>query len=162
MYLRLYNCYSTSTPSPYINLPVVSIIFHQCHLIFRMLFSWWKLYPTKSLWYPTYRWICLCLSRIVNLLRTMILCSWIHGFSFPCFQGDPVQILPWLYLGNVWHASQDKRLISLGVTAQLNVSQSCNTGCPASFISYKAIPVEDNCIADISCWFPEAIDFIGK
>ena len=76
-------------------------------------------------------------------------------------QGDPVQILPWLYLGSVHHASQRARLKALGITALLNVSATQLPHISQEFC-YKTIPVADNNTSDLSVWFPEAIDFIGK
>jgi protein-tyrosine phosphatase len=74
-------------------------------------------------------------------------------------QGDPVQILPWLYLGSVAHASQRSRLKALGITALLNVSPQQPNHISEDFL-YKTIPVVDNQTSEISEWFPEAIEFI--
>ena len=71
-----------------------------------------------------------------------------------------MQILPWLYLGNVFHASQRARLKTLGITALLNVS--CIEVSHVTEFEHKMIPVADSSTADISTWFPEAIDFIGE
>ena len=76
-------------------------------------------------------------------------------------QAEPVEILPYLYLGNEYHASCKSMLKNLGITALLNVSHSCPNLFEDCFI-YKSIPVEDSKSEDISIWFNEAIDFIGK
>lgn len=75
-------------------------------------------------------------------------------------QGGPVEILPFLYLGSAYHAARRDMLDALGITALLNVSD-----CPNHFeglYQYKCIPVEDNHKADISSWFMEAIEYIGR
>jgi len=77
------------------------------------------------------------------------------------FQGGPVEILPFLYLGSAYHASRKDMLDALGITALINVSANCPNHFE-DYYQYKSIPVEDNHKADISSWFNEAIDFIGK
>ena len=52
-------------------------------------------------------------------------------------------------------------LDALGITALINVSANCPNHFEGHY-QYKSIPVEDNHKADISSWFNEAIDFIGK
>lgn len=82
--------------------------------------------------------------------------------SAPCpiqDQEEPVEILPYLYLGSEYHASCKETLQRLGITSLLNVSQSCPNHFEDSFI-YKSIPVEDSGNEEISIWFNEAIDFI--
>ncbi|KAE8614712.1 hypothetical protein XENTR_v10008274 [Xenopus tropicalis] len=76
-------------------------------------------------------------------------------------QGGPVEILPFLYLGSAYHASRKDMLDALGITALINVSANCPNHFEGHF-QYKSIPVEDSHKADISSWFNEAIDFIGK
>lgn len=76
-------------------------------------------------------------------------------------QGGPVEILPFLYLGSAYHASRKDMLDALGITALINVSANCPNHFEGHY-QYKSIPVEDNHKADISSWFNEAIDFIGK
>lgn len=74
-------------------------------------------------------------------------------------QGTAVEILPHLYLGSGFHASQKAQIQNLGITAILNASSTC----PNHFendLKYKRIPVEDNVQADMSVWFNEAITFI--
>lgn len=79
----------------------------------------------------------------------------------PLLQGGPVEILPFLYLGSAYHASRKDMLDALGITALINVSANCPNHFEGHY-QYKSIPVEDNHKADISSWFNEAIDFIGK
>jgi hypothetical protein len=82
-------------------------------------------------------------------------------WEFSGFQGGPVEILPFLYLGSAYHASRKDMLDALGITALINVSANCPNHFEGHY-QYKSIPVEDNHKADISSWFNEAIDFIGK
>lgn len=79
----------------------------------------------------------------------------------PCFQGGPVEILPFLYLGSAYHASKCELLANLHITALLNVSRRISESC-TTHLHYKWIPVEDSHTADISSHFQEAIDFIGR
>ena len=72
-----------------------------------------------------------------------------------------MEILPFLYLGSAYHASRKDMLDMLGISALINVSANCPNHFEDSF-QYKSIPVEDNHKADISSWFNEAIEFIGK
>lgn len=72
-----------------------------------------------------------------------------------------MEILPFLYLGSAYHASRKDMLDMLGITALINVSANCPNHFEDHF-QYKSIPVEDNHKADISSWFNEAIEFIGK
>lgn len=76
-------------------------------------------------------------------------------------QGEPVEILPHLYLGSSYHASCKRTLDKLGITALLNVSRGCPNYFEDSY-EYKCIPVEDSSSEEISVWFDEAIDFIGE
>lgn len=76
-------------------------------------------------------------------------------------RSPPVEILPFLYLGNELHCSSKDVLENLGVTAVMNVSKTINNHFQGSFV-YKNIPVEDNHSADISRWFHAAVEFIGK
>ena len=80
--------------------------------------------------------------------------------SFGSDQAEPVEILPYLYLGSEYHASCKPMLKNLGITALLNVSHTCPNHFEDCFI-YKSIPIEDSKSEDISIWFSEAIDFIG-
>ena len=73
----------------------------------------------------------------------------------------PVEILPFLYLGNESHCASKEVLEKLGVTAVMNVSKTINNHFQGSFL-YKNVPVDDSYNADISRWFRVAVDFIGK
>lgn len=80
---------------------------------------------------------------------------------FLAFQGGPVEILPFLYLGSAYHASKCEFLANLHITALLNVSRKSSESFKDQYC-YKWIPVEDSHTADISSHFQEAIDFIGR
>ena len=83
-----------------------------------------------------------------------------------CRQGDPVEILPWLYLGNAFHASQEDRLTELGISALLNVAEVDPSAVPVDVSSptfcHMNLPIADSATSDISCHFPDAIEFIGQ
>lgn len=81
--------------------------------------------------------------------------------TLPPVQGGPVEILPFLYLGSALHASKKEVLDGIGISALLNVSADCPNHFEGAY-QYKCIPVEDNHKEDISCWFLEAIEFIGQ
>jgi len=98
-------------------------------------------------------------------------------------RGDPVQLLPWLYLGSSWHASRRARLAQLGITGLLNVAAdnvpvaaasdddddavevaTKNTNSvvrPQPPFASMSVPIVDNCTADIASWFPDCFTFIG-
>lgn len=82
-------------------------------------------------------------------------------FLLLLFQGGPVEILPFLYLGSAYHASKCEFLANLHITALLNVSRKSSESFKDQYC-YKWIPVEDSHTADISSHFQEAIDFIGR
>lgn len=71
----------------------------------------------------------------------------------------PVSILPYIYLGSAYHASQQELLDKLGITAILNVSKTC----PSAFTNnyeYMNIAIDDNARENISSHFDDAINFI--
>ncbi|XP_033633507.1 dual specificity protein phosphatase 4-like [Asterias rubens] len=77
-------------------------------------------------------------------------------------EGEPVQILPHLFLGNAFHAARRDLLEVHGITAVLNVSRCVpNYFMNDGAITYKSIPVDDDNEADLLSWFPDAIDFIN-
>ncbi|KAM6972170.1 dual specificity protein phosphatase 5 [Aplochiton taeniatus] len=76
-------------------------------------------------------------------------------------QGEPVEILPFLYLGSAYHASRQDYLSDLHITALLNVSRRDMQPVKGNY-DYKWIPVEDSNMADISSHFQEAIEFIDN
>ncbi|KFR00904.1 Dual specificity protein phosphatase 5, partial [Opisthocomus hoazin] len=82
-----------------------------------------------------------------------------YMFLLLLFQGGPVEILPFLYLGSAYHASKCEFLANLHITALLNVSRKSSESFKDQYC-YKWIPVEDSHTADISSHFQEAIDFI--
>ena len=73
----------------------------------------------------------------------------------------PVEILPFLYLGNEAHCACKEVLQKLGITAVMNVSKTITNHFQDHFV-YKNVPVDDTYNADISRWFRVAVDFIGK
>ncbi|KAF3848864.1 hypothetical protein F7725_015361 [Dissostichus mawsoni] len=56
---------------------------------------------------------------------------------------------------------KERGLDATGISALLNVSADCPNHFEGAY-QYKCIPVEDNHKEDISCWFLEAIEFIGQ
>lgn len=76
-------------------------------------------------------------------------------------QGEPVAILPYLYLGNSHHASQLELLERLGVTSLINVSTTCKNHFEEKF-TYMNIPIDDNDTADLAAWFARSITFIDS
>lgn len=87
--------------------------------------------------------------------------NWWSSSHLSFIQGGPVEILPFLYLGSALHASKKEVLDAIGISALLNVSADCPNHFEGAY-QYKCIPVEDNHKEDISCWFLEAIEFIGQ
>ncbi|OQR74975.1 WD repeat-containing protein 46-like [Tropilaelaps mercedesae] len=86
-----------------------------------------------------------------------------HASTLPWYQQeqqDPVEILPHLYLGSEYHASNKATLQRLKITALLNVSHNCPNHFEDLF-RYMAIPVEDSTSEDIGVWFRRAIEFIN-
>jgi len=85
-------------------------------------------------------------------------------------QGDPVEVLPWLYIGNAYHASCEDRLMTHGISALLNMADSAHddvtttttSGVDRKRLCHVNIAVADSCSADISFCFPQAIDLIGQ
>ena len=84
-------------------------------------------------------------------------------------QGDPVEVLPWLYIGNAYHASCGDRLSACGISALLNMADSrhddvtsSTSGVDRKGLCHVNIAVADSCSSDISRCFPQAIDFIGE
>lgn len=80
-------------------------------------------------------------------------------------RGDPIEIISGLYLGNSYHASQEDRLVRLGIFALLNVAELSNAGSPLPRASsdsfcHMNLPIADSATSDISCNFPQAIEFI--
>lgn len=66
----------------------------------------------------------------------------------------------YLYIGNSANASCKEEMINLGITAILNVSNTCQNHFCSDF-RYKTISVEDDGSTDLAKWFREAIQFIG-
>lgn len=66
----------------------------------------------------------------------------------------------YLYIGNSANASCKEGMNNLGITAILNVSNTCQNHFCSDF-RYKTISVEDDGSTDLAKWFREAIQFIG-
>jgi len=77
------------------------------------------------------------------------------------FQNPPTELLPHLYIGDERHSSNIELLQRTGITTILNVSNS-NPVPECSQFAYKQIPIRDNESENISSWFNEALQFIGK
>ena len=88
-----------------------------------------------------------------------------------------MEVLPWLFLGNAYHAARTDRLTSLGISALLNVAEQSPrvTGLAPASADVEAdqlalmtsfchvnLPIADSATSDISSSFPQAIDFIGN
>ncbi|CAL1538879.1 unnamed protein product, partial [Lymnaea stagnalis] len=71
----------------------------------------------------------------------------------------PVELLPYLYIGDAEHSSRKELLQNFKISAILNVSTSCENHFPSDF-RYKVIPVEDSSNANLFQWFEESIAFI--
>ncbi|XP_067129401.1 dual specificity protein phosphatase 1-A-like [Centruroides vittatus] len=74
---------------------------------------------------------------------------------------EPVELLPYLYLGSAHHASSKSILLHLGITGLVNVSQNCPNYFEDTF-TYLSIPIEDSNNEDIAIWFNQAIGFIER
>ena len=76
-------------------------------------------------------------------------------------ENEPVQVLPYLFLGSAYHASDKDVLERLGITAIVNVSRNCPNMFEGRF-TYKTVPVDDSYSEDIGSHFTETSCFIGK
>ncbi len=75
----------------------------------------------------------------------------------------PVQVLPYLFLGNAQNSADPDCLERNGITYILNVTPNV----PNSFeddgmYHYKQIPINDHWSQNLAMFFPEAIAFIGE
>ena len=78
-----------------------------------------------------------------------------------CFQRQPTELLPHLFIGDEQHSSNQDILDKIGITAILNVSSTCQSLFTSKYV-YKVIPVQDKNNENILVWFAEAIQFIGN
>ena len=76
-------------------------------------------------------------------------------------QGEPAEVLPYLYLGSAFHAQQDHFLEKYGITAVVNC-QKQEVKQMSTKVQIVNIPIDDNAIADIKSHFVKVIEFIGK
>ncbi|RUS79580.1 hypothetical protein EGW08_012651 [Elysia chlorotica] len=74
---------------------------------------------------------------------------------------SPVELLPYLYIGDAGHSTRKELLLGFKISAILNVSTSCENHFPTDF-RYKVIPVEDSHNANLFEWFQDAILFIER
>uniref|UniRef100_A0A8C3NGD6 Dual specificity protein phosphatase n=1 Tax=Geospiza parvula TaxID=87175 RepID=A0A8C3NGD6_GEOPR len=114
-------------------------------------------YETFNSQYPE----CCVNGKLISPERTEAERNLNYMFLLLLFQGGPVEILPFLYLGSAYHASKCEFLANLHITALLNVSRKSSESFKDQYC-YKWIPVEDSHTADISSHFQEAIDFIDQ
>lgn len=76
----------------------------------------------------------------------------------------PVEILPYLFLGNSKNSSDLQALDKHNIRSILNVTPNL----PNLFekderdIKYMQIPIQDHCSQNLSSFFPQAISFIGE
>lgn len=75
----------------------------------------------------------------------------------------PVEVLPYLYLGNAKNSADINQLKKYGITYILNVTPNV----PNKFeddkdFTYMQIAVADQLSQNLSSFFPEAIAFIGR
>lgn len=73
----------------------------------------------------------------------------------------PAKILEYLFLGSEEHSSDRTILQQMGITSVLNVASNCKNHFEDT-LTYKNLPVLDNCESDISKIFDEAILFIKE
>ncbi len=76
-------------------------------------------------------------------------------------EGNPVEVLPFLYLGSAKDSADIEYLRKMEITAVLNIT----TTCPNFFESemeYLSIQVEDSPQTDLHSRLRQAIAFIGK
>lgn len=79
------------------------------------------------------------------------------------FQTFPVEVLPYLYLGNAKNSADLDSLKQHGIKYILNVTPNLpNMWEKDEEIVYKQIPINDHWSQNLSLYFPEAIAFIGK
>ena len=77
------------------------------------------------------------------------------------FQRQPTELLPHLFIGDEQDSSNKEVLDKIGITAILNVSNTCQSLFTSQY-TYKVIPVQDKNNENILVWFAEAIQFIGE
>ena len=76
-------------------------------------------------------------------------------------QGEPAEVLEYLFLGSAFHAQQDHFLEKFGITAVINC-QKQEVKNMSDKVKVINIPIDDNAIADIKSHFLKVIEFIGK
>ena len=75
----------------------------------------------------------------------------------------PVQVLPYLYLGNAQNSADLECLYKNNIKYILNVTPNVpNTFETDGAFKYMQIPIVDHWSQNLSTWFPKAISFIGR
>jgi len=75
----------------------------------------------------------------------------------------PVEVLPYLYLGNAKNSADINQLKKYGIKYILNVTPNVpNKFAEDDDFKYLQIPVADQLSQNLSAFFPQAIAFIGE
>ena len=74
----------------------------------------------------------------------------------------PVEVLPFLFLGNANNSSDNDSLSRNGISFILNVTSDLPNVFETQGVKYLQIPITDHWSQNLASYFPEAIDFIGK
>ena len=88
-------------------------------------------------------------------------CFFLYASVIFAFQRQPTELLPHLFIGDEQDSSNKEVLDKIGITAILNVSNTCQSLFTSQY-TYKVIPVQDKNNENILVWFAEAIQFIGE
>jgi dual specificity MAP kinase phosphatase len=74
----------------------------------------------------------------------------------------PVEVLPYLYLGNARSSADIEMLHRNGIRYILNVTPDVpNSFANSDLFHYLQIPIDDHWSQDLTAYFPDAIAFIG-
>jgi hypothetical protein len=88
--------------------------------------------------------------------------KYVLGFGKKAYSKEYTEILPWLLLGNKEAATQNmQRLIAMGVTHILNVSNEVHNRYPSHFV-YKKIKIKDRDESQIELHFDTISNFIQR
>lgn len=78
------------------------------------------------------------------------------------YGGEPIEILPGLFLGNAAHSEDITKIQKYNIRYILNVSTLPNIFEETGKIEYLKIPITDHWSQDLSVHFPSAIKFIEE
>jgi rhodanese-related sulfurtransferase len=78
------------------------------------------------------------------------------------YGGEPIEILPGLFLGNAAHSEDLTKLQKYNIRYILNVSTLPNVFQDTGKVEYLQIPITDHWSQDLSIHFPSAIKFIEE